>query len=109
MFVARYTQDAFVLQPKFWSFPIWSDLGAVSSRLFATSCHLRYTDPYQCVVSKAPQSPKKRAENVQALKTMDYLIRFVQMHESFRKPETDALAELAGIELQWVFYSEHVG
>lgn len=39
---------------------------------------------------------------------MDYLIRFVQMHESFRKPETDALATLAGIDLEWVFYSEDV-
>ena len=39
---------------------------------------------------------------------MEYLIRFIQMHESFRKPETDALAELAGLELQWMIYSEDV-
>ena len=39
---------------------------------------------------------------------MDYLIRFIQMHESFRKSETDALAELASLNLQWVFYSENV-
>ena len=39
---------------------------------------------------------------------MEYLIRFIQMHESFRKPETDALAELAGLNLGWVFYSENV-
>ncbi|KAK5168032.1 uncharacterized protein LTR77_006599 [Saxophila tyrrhenica] len=37
---------------------------------------------------------------------MDYLIRFTQIHESFRKPETDALATLANIDLEWVFYSE---
>ena len=40
---------------------------------------------------------------------MDYLIRFIQKHETFRKPETDALAELAGLNLQWAFYSEDVG
>ena len=39
---------------------------------------------------------------------MDYLIRFVHMHESFRQPETDALAELAGLKIEWLFYSEDV-
>lgn len=39
---------------------------------------------------------------------MDYLIRFVQMHESFRKPETEALAELFAIEIEWMFYAEDV-
>jgi tRNA (guanine10-N2)-methyltransferase len=40
---------------------------------------------------------------------MEYLIRFIQMHESFRKPETDALAKLAGLDIEWRFYSEDVG
>lgn len=40
---------------------------------------------------------------------MQYLIRFIQTHESFRKPETDALAELAGLDIDWIFYSEDVG
>lgn len=39
---------------------------------------------------------------------MHYLIRFIQMHETFRKPETEALAELCGIEIEWAFYSEDV-
>lgn len=39
---------------------------------------------------------------------MDYLIRFIQVHESFRKPETDALADLAGLDLEWLFYSGDV-
>lgn len=43
-----------------------------------------------------------------AIKTMDYLIRFIQMHETFRKPETDALAKLAGLSVEWVWYSEDV-
>lgn len=39
---------------------------------------------------------------------MDYLIRFIQMHETFRRPETEALAELHGIEIEWLFYSDDV-
>lgn len=39
---------------------------------------------------------------------MDYLIRFIQVHESFRKAETEALAELFEIEIEWVLYSENV-
>lgn len=39
---------------------------------------------------------------------MDYLIRFVQIHETFRKPETESLAEMAGIEVEWLSYSEDV-
>jgi tRNA (guanine10-N2)-methyltransferase len=40
---------------------------------------------------------------------MEYLIRFIQMHESFRQPETDALSTLFDIDLEWVTYSESVG
>lgn len=39
---------------------------------------------------------------------MEYLVRFAQMHENFRKPEIDALAQLAGLHLQWIFYSDDV-
>lgn len=39
---------------------------------------------------------------------MEYLIRFIQMHESFRRPETEALADLCGLELEWVYYSDDV-
>lgn len=39
---------------------------------------------------------------------MDYLIRFIQTHDTFRKPETEALATLNGIKLEWLFYSEDV-
>ncbi|KAK5130215.1 hypothetical protein LTR08_002300 [Meristemomyces frigidus] len=37
---------------------------------------------------------------------MDYLIRFVHIHETFRQPETEALAELAGLQIEWLSYSE---
>lgn len=40
---------------------------------------------------------------------MEYLIRFIQMHETFRTPETDALADLNGFKLHWVSYSDDVG
>ncbi len=39
---------------------------------------------------------------------MDYLIRFVQMHETFRRPETQALATLADVNVEFLFYSEYV-
>ncbi|KAF2204616.1 tRNA guanosine-2'-O-methyltransferase [Delitschia confertaspora ATCC 74209] len=35
-----------------------------------------------------------------------YLVRFVQMHESFRKAELEALAELAGVEIEFVSYQK---
>lgn len=38
----------------------------------------------------------------------DYLIRFVQVHETFRKPEIEALAVLAAIDVDFVFYSNNV-
>ncbi|KAK3114788.1 hypothetical protein LTR53_006522 [Teratosphaeriaceae sp. CCFEE 6253] len=37
---------------------------------------------------------------------MDYLVRFLQIHETFRQPETQALADLAGIPIEWPFYSD---
>lgn len=39
---------------------------------------------------------------------MDYLIRLVQIHESFRKPEIRALAVLADINVEFLVYSEYV-
>ena len=39
---------------------------------------------------------------------MDYLIRFVQVNESFRKPEIESLASLYNIPFEWVSYSEKV-
>jgi tRNA G10 N-methylase Trm11 len=38
-----------------------------------------------------------------------YLIRLAQAHESFRKVELLALAELAGVELEFIKYEENVG
>ncbi|KAI7557862.1 hypothetical protein D0864_15322 [Hortaea werneckii] len=38
---------------------------------------------------------------------MDYLIRFVQQHETFRRPEIESLADLAGYSLEWLSYSDH--
>jgi tRNA G10 N-methylase Trm11 len=37
-----------------------------------------------------------------------YLIRFVQVHERFRKPEIEALAKLLCIEFEFLEYSENV-
>lgn len=39
---------------------------------------------------------------------MEYLIRFAQVHESFRIPEIEALAARVRVEVEVVFYSEHV-
>lgn len=40
---------------------------------------------------------------------MDYLVRFVQWHETFRRPEAESLAELQGLAIEWVSYSHNVG
>ena len=39
---------------------------------------------------------------------MDFLIRFVQIHETFRKPEIQALAVLANVNVEFLFYTETV-
>ena len=39
---------------------------------------------------------------------MDYLIRFVQIHETFRKPEIEALAVLTDVDVEFLSYSEDV-
>ncbi|KAF2214714.1 hypothetical protein CERZMDRAFT_36311 [Cercospora zeae-maydis SCOH1-5] len=36
---------------------------------------------------------------------MEYLIRYRQMHETFRQPEIEALAELNGFTIEWISYS----
>lgn len=38
---------------------------------------------------------------------MDFLIRFVQVHETFRKPEIEALALLANVNVEFLFYNEN--
>lgn len=40
---------------------------------------------------------------------MEYLIRFIQTHESFRRAEINALAELNGLNIEWLIYSDNVG
>lgn len=39
---------------------------------------------------------------------MDYLIRQVQVHESFRKPEIEALATLAEVNVNFQDYCKYV-
>ena len=38
-----------------------------------------------------------------------YLVRLAQTHESFRKAELQALADLAGVKLEFIKYDENVG
>ena len=40
---------------------------------------------------------------------MEYLIRLVQVHETFRRPELEALAKIYNIELEFIVYDEQVG
>lgn len=40
---------------------------------------------------------------------IDYFIRFVQVHETFRRPEIEALATLANINVEFLHYSKSVG
>ena len=39
---------------------------------------------------------------------MEYMIRFTQIHESFRLAEIESLAVLEGIDLKVLSYSENV-
>lgn len=39
---------------------------------------------------------------------MEYLIRFAQTHESFRRPEIEALASLLDIDIEFLFYDRYV-
>lgn len=39
---------------------------------------------------------------------MEYLIRFAQAHESFRQAEIQALADLAGVKLDFIHYDKNV-
>lgn len=39
---------------------------------------------------------------------MEYLVRFVQLHESFRKAELEALADLYGINMDFLHYDQYV-
>ncbi|KAI4170451.1 MAG: hypothetical protein LQ343_004954 [Gyalolechia ehrenbergii] len=38
---------------------------------------------------------------------MDYLVRFAQVHESFRKPELQALADLSRLDVEFLDYSQY--
>ncbi|KAI4164103.1 MAG: hypothetical protein LQ342_002339 [Letrouitia transgressa] len=38
---------------------------------------------------------------------MEYLVRLVQVHETFRRPELEALADLAGVDVEFVEYSKY--
>lgn len=39
---------------------------------------------------------------------MEYLVRLAQVHETFRKPELEALATLADVQVDFVQYREDV-
>jgi tRNA (guanine10-N2)-methyltransferase len=39
---------------------------------------------------------------------MEYVIRFAQVHESFRRAEIEALATLAGVDVEFVWYDNYV-
>ncbi|KAL8755195.1 MAG: hypothetical protein Q9199_003829 [Rusavskia elegans] len=38
---------------------------------------------------------------------MEYLVRFVQMHESFRKAELEAMADLYGVNMDFLHYNQY--
>ena len=40
---------------------------------------------------------------------MEFLIRLVQVHETFRKPEIVALAAVAGLDIDIIQYEHDVG
>lgn len=59
-------------------------------------------------VSQTSTNVQGEADNISRLFNMEYLIRFAQCHETFRLPEIQSLATLAGVELEVVSYNDHV-
>lgn len=49
----------------------------------------------------------QRLKNEKSI-SMKYLIRFLQVHETFRRPEIEALATLANARVEFEEYSESV-
>lgn len=59
---------------------------------------------YRSLSKKKNQQPDAAAFTFR----MEYLIRFAQAHETFRRPEIEALAKLAGIDVEFLFYDKYV-
>jgi len=59
-------------------------------------------------LSKPHISPRSRYSPVVILIQMEVLVHFAQAHETFRKPEIEAVAELGGFEIQFTEYSLNV-
>lgn len=47
-------------------------------------------------------------ESAAAVEECLFLVHFAQIHETFRKAELEALAELHGIQMEWKDYSDSV-
>jgi hypothetical protein len=54
---------------------------------------------------KPPPTEKPKSERIE---NMEYLIRLAQMHETFRRPELEALAVLHNVDLEILEYSDEV-
>jgi hypothetical protein len=52
--------------------------------------------------------PETVALQLQTVIGMEFLIRFAQVHETFRLPEIEALATLNGIEFELLSYDKYV-
>ena len=62
------------------------------------------------LTSKAESSPLLQSNCIYTHRhlTMEFLVRLIQIHETFRKPELEALAKLANIDLDIIAYSKYV-
>jgi hypothetical protein len=59
---------------------------------------------YTTITKGIPEKPRQAFTSF----PMDYLVRFAQTHESFRRPELQACATLAGVDLEILSYNEYV-
>jgi hypothetical protein len=50
----------------------------------------------------------EKTRQIFASLVMDYLVRFAQTHETFRRPELQACATLAGVDIEILSYNEYV-
>lgn len=54
------------------------------------------------------RNPQEKTRQIFVLLAMDYLVRFAQLHETFRRPELQACATLAGVDIEIITYNEYV-
>jgi hypothetical protein len=82
---------------QFWTSPYRDNCGVQRKRNLPTSLR-----------TGGRRKKLKRNRRSPEIESMEYLIRLAQMHETFRRPELESLAELHNVDLEILEYSDEV-